>query len=246
MTDLPLLTTEVAMPSLGAIVALILPRAAVWWWALVIALLDLAATLAIFAQFQAGKAGYQIAENYRWLPEAGINWTLGVDGLNLFLIILNALLAVLAVAASQRVARDGDRARQYFALMLLLSGGMQGVFLATNLALFYVFWEVMLVPAYLLVGMYGGPRRSYAAIKFVLYTAVGSLLMLVGVIVTGALTSGAAHGYPIDLPALLAAGVPRDAQLWLFLAFAAAFAVKSALFPFHGWVVDAYSQAPVM
>ena len=93
MTDLPLLTIVVALPILGALVALVLPRAAVWWWALLIALLDLVATLAIFAQFQAGKAGYQIVENYRWLPEAGINWTLGVDGLNLFLIILNALLS---------------------------------------------------------------------------------------------------------------------------------------------------------
>src|SRR5690349_11956273 len=183
MTDLPLLTIVVALPILGALVALILPRAAVWWWALLVALLDLVAALAIFAQFQTGKAGYQVAESYRWLPEAGINWTLGVDGLNLFLIILNALLAMLAIAASQRVARDGDRTQQYFALMLLLSGGMQGVFLATNLALFYVFWEVMLVPAYLLVGMYGGPRRAYAAIKFVLYTAVGSLVMLIGIIV---------------------------------------------------------------
>jgi NADH-quinone oxidoreductase subunit M len=122
---------------------------------------------------------------------------------------------------------------------------MQGVFLATNLFLFYVFWEVMLVPAYLLIGMFGGPRRTYAAIKFVLYTAVGSLLMLVAIITVGALTSGRAHGYTLDLPALLAAGVPADAQVWLFLAFAAAFAVKSALFPFHSWVPDTYTQAPV-
>jgi NADH-quinone oxidoreductase subunit M len=244
MTELPLLTIVVALPILGALVALILPSAAVWWWALLVAMLDLAATLAIFAQFQAGQAGYQIAENHRWLPEAGINWTLGVDGLNLFLLILNALLTALAIAASQRVARDDDRARPYFALMLLLSGGMQGVFLATNLALFYVFWEVMLVPAYLLVGMYGGPRRAYAAIKFVLYTAVGSLLMLIAIIVVASLANERGASVTFDLPKLIATGVPEGAQLWLFLAFAAAFAVKAGLFPLHSWAPDAYSEAP--
>jgi NADH-quinone oxidoreductase subunit M len=244
MTDLRLLTIVVALPILGALVALILPRVAVWWWALLVALLDLAATVAIVAQFQAGRAGYQIAENYRWLPEAGINWTLGLDGLNLFLIALNALLTVLAVAASLRVAQNGDRARQYFALMLLLSGGMQGVFLATNLALFYVFWEVMLVPAYLLVGMYGGPRRAYAAIKFVLYTAVGSLLMLIAIIVVASLANERGAGVTFELSKLIAAGVPEGAQLWLFLAFAAAFAVKAGLFPLHSWAPDTYSEAP--
>jgi NADH-quinone oxidoreductase subunit M len=130
--------------------------------------------------------------------------------------------------------------------MMLLSFGMQGVFLATNLFLFYVFWEVMLVPAYLLVGMFGGPRRGYAAIKFVLYTTAGSLLMLVAIIATGVAVSGAHHSaYTLDLAALLNAGVPEHPQIILFLGFAAAFAVKSGLFPLHGWVPDAYSQAPV-
>jgi NADH-quinone oxidoreductase subunit M len=244
MSDLPLLSLVVALPLVGAIVALFLPRMAGWWWALLVGLLDLAGTVAILAQFQPGKSGYQIAERSTWLPEAGINWSLGVDGVNLFLIALNALLTVLAIAASRHVARDGDRSRQYFALMLLLSGGMQGVFLATNLALFYVFWEVMLVPAYLLVGMYGGPRRAYAAIKFVLYTAIGSLLMLIGIIVVASLASGRGAGVTFELPALIAAGVPEGAQFWLFLAFAAAFAVKAGLFPLHSWAPDTYAEAP--
>jgi NADH-quinone oxidoreductase subunit M len=130
--------------------------------------------------------------------------------------------------------------------MLLLAGAMQGVFLATNLFLFYVFWEVMLVPAYLLVGMFGGPRRGYAAIKFVLYTTAGSLLMLVGIIATGIAVSGANHtAYTLDLAALLNAGVPDHPQVILFLAFAAAFAVKTGLFPLHDWVPDAYSESPI-
>jgi NADH-quinone oxidoreductase subunit M len=243
--NVPLLSIIVFLPLAGALGALLLPRLAGWGWALGIALADLVAALLVLPQFIPDATGFQLAEHSPWLPDAGVNYALGVDGMSLFLIALNALLTAVAIGASWRLAQTNPRSREYFALMLLLSCGMQGVFLATNLFLFYVFWEVMLIPAYLLVGMFGGPRRAYAAIKFVLYTAVGSLLMLVGVIVTGAVTSGAAHGYTLDLPALLAAGVPRDAQLWLFLAFAAAFAVKSALFPFHGWVVDAYSQAPV-
>ncbi|HEX8033288.1 MAG TPA: NADH-quinone oxidoreductase subunit M, partial [Ktedonobacterales bacterium] len=162
---------------------------------------------------------------------------------------LNALLTVVALGASWNTVRTGDRPRQYLALMLLLSTGMQGVFLATNLFLFYVFWELMLVPAYLLVGSFGGPRRAYAAIKFVLYTAVGSLLMLVGLIALGAVASNAFHmAYTLDLSALNAAHITtlaRDVQIPLFLAFAAAFAVKSGLFPLHSWVPDTYSEAPV-
>jgi len=243
--NVPLLSIIVFLPLAGALGALLLPRLAGWGWALGIALADLVAALLVLPQYNPDATGFLLAERSPWLPDAGVNYALGVDGLSLVLIALNALLTAVAVGASWRLAQTNPRSREYFVLMLLLSCGMQGVFLATNLFLFYVFWEVMLIPAYLLVGIFGGPRRAYAAIKFVLYTAVGSLLMLVGVIVTGAVTSGAAHGYTLDLPALLAAGVPRDAQLWLFLAFAAAFAVKSALFPFHGWVVDAYSQAPV-
>jgi NADH-quinone oxidoreductase subunit M len=242
--NFPLLSIILFLPLAGVLGAALLPRVAGWVWALAFALADLAAALLVLPQFDPNASGFQLAEHAAWLPDAGINYALGVDGLSLFLIALNALLTAVAVGASWQIARTHARSREYFALMMLLSFGMQGVFLATNLFLFYVFWEVMLIPAYLLVGIFGGPRRAYAAIQFVLYTAVGSLLMLVGVIVTGVVASGPAHGYTLDLPALLAAGVPRDAQLWLFLAFAAAFAVKSALFPFHGWVADAYSQAP--
>ena len=174
--------------------------------------------------------------------------SLGVDGINLFLLGLNALLTLVAVGASLGVARSGDRSREYFFLLMLLSTGMQGVFLASNLFLFYVFWEVMLVPAYLLVGMFGGTRRTYAAIKFVLYTAVGSLLMLVGIIALGAEVSTTSHtAFNLDFSSLLANGatsLPEQTQIWLFLAFFAAFAVKSGLFPLHSWVADTYSEAP--
>lgn len=249
MSQFPILTVIIFLPLLGALGALVMPRMAGWAWALIVSLGDLALCIALFTQFSSGTRGFQFAEHQPWLASFGINYAVGVDGINYLLIGLNALLTVVAVAASWNVARTGDRSREYFALMMLLSTGMQGVFLATNLFLFYVFWELMLVPAYLLVGMFGGQRRTYAAIKFVLYTAVGSLLMLVGIIALGAVVSTTSHtAYNLDLTALIrngAAALPRDTQILIFLAFAAAFAIKSGLFPLHSWVPDTYSEAPV-
>lgn len=246
MTDFPVLSAILLVPLVGAVAAPFLPRMAGWAWALLVALVDLVLALSLLPGFDLGTRGFQRVESYAWIPGAGINFALGVDGVNLFLLALDALLTAVAVGASLGIARGGDRSRQYFALLLLMSGGMQGVFLSTNLFGFYVFWELMLVPAYLLVGMFGGPRRTYAAIKFVLYTAVGSLLMLVGVIATGVVVSSSSgKPFTLDLAALVATGVPREAQLVLFLAFFAAFAVKAGLFPFHSWVPDTYSEAPV-
>ena len=248
MTQFPILSAILFLPLLGAAGAVVLPRAAGWGWALVTALADLALCLWLIAQFSTSAAGFQFAEHAAWLPELGVNYALGVDGINLFLVGLNALLTVVALGASWNAVRSGDRSRQYLALIMVLSTGMQGVFLATNLFLFYVFWELMLVPAYLLVGMFGGERRAYAAVKFVIYTAAGSLLMLVGIIALGAVVaSGSAGGFNLDLAALIHSGataLPKETQIWLFLAFFAAFAVKAGLFPLHSWVPDTYSEAP--
>ncbi len=242
---IPILSVILFLPLLGAVGAVILPRLAGWGWALACGLADLACALWLITQFDPHQVGFQFVENAPWLPDVGVSYSLGVDGINLFLLALNALLTVVAVAASWRSAQTGDRSRTYFTLMMLLACGMQGVFLATNLFLFYVFWELMLVPAYLLVGMYGGRRRAYAAIKFVLYTAVGSLIMLIGIITVGAVVSTSANQpYTLDLATLLRQGVPSGAQFWLFLAFFVAFAVKAGMFPVHSWVPDTYGEAP--
>jgi len=249
MNGFPILSVILFLPLLGAVGALVLPRTAGWIWALAAALADLVLALVLLTQFSLAASGFQFAERAPWLPGFGINYALGVDGVSVFLLALNALLTAVALGASWGVVRSGDRSREYLALMLLLSTGMQGVFLATNLFLFYVFWELMLVPAYFLVGMFGGPRRAYAAIKFVLYTAAGSLLMLVGIIALGALVSqNARQPFDLDLATLIqrgAASLPAGTQIWLFLAFFAAFAVKSGLFPLHSWVPDTYGEAPV-
>ena len=244
----PILSVILFLPLVGAAGAAALPRMAGWSWTFLLTLLDLGCCVWLITQFAAGATGMQFAEKQPWLPQIGINYAVGVDGINLFLLGLNALLTAVALGASLPIVRSGDRSREYLSLMMLLSTGLMGVFLSTNLFLFYVFWEVMLIPAYLLLGMFGGARRGFAAMKFVLYTSIGSLLMLVGIIALGAIVSSTAHtAYSLDLSNLLqngAASLPHATQVWLFLAFAAAFAVKCGVFPLHNWVPDAYSEAP--
>src|SRR5215469_230224 len=214
----PILSIILFLPLAGAIGTTVLPRMAGWYWAVLAAIADLACCLWLIAQFVSGATGMQFAESYPWLPQIGVNYALGVDGISLFLLALNALLTLVALGASLNVVRSGDRSREYLSLIMLLCTGMMGVFLATNLFLFYVFWELMLVPAYLLVGMFGGPRRAYAAIKFVLYTAAGSLLMLVGVIAVGAVVSTSSHtAFNLDLAALAqhdVTALPQGTQIW--------------------------------
>jgi NADH-quinone oxidoreductase subunit M len=240
----PVLSAIVFVPLIGGVIAMVLPRQIAWIWAMVVALLELVLTAIVGLQFAQTNGGFQFTEHQPWIPGLGLDYSLGVDGISLFLVILTALLAFVTLAASARQARDPKRSGTYFALMLLLTTGIQGVFLATNVFLFYVFWEIMLVPAYLLIGTFGGPRRAYAAMKFVIYTAVGSLLMLAGVIGLGAAASASIGHYTLDLPTLLHTHIATDAQGFLFLAFFAAFAVKAPLFPFHAWLPDAYSEAP--
>src|SRR5579883_1778463 len=181
-------------------------------------------------------------EQFTWISGIGINYSLGVDGISLLLVALTSLLTVVCIGASFRIEQ---KVKNYMAFMLLLECGILGVFLSTNLFLFYIFWELMLIPAYLLVGAWGGERRIDAAFKFVLYTSVGSLLMLAGIIALGYYHQQAAGGpYTLDLFSLLGTKLDPTTQAWLFLALAAAFAVKIPLIPFHSWLPDAYEQAP--
>jgi NADH-quinone oxidoreductase subunit M len=170
-----------------------------------------------------------------------LGYSLGVDGISILLVALTSLLTVVCIAASFRVEQ---RLKNYMAFMLLLESGMLGVFLATNLFLFYIFWELMLIPAYLLVGAWGGERRIYAAFKFVLYTSVGSLLMLAAIIALGYYHQLASGTYSLDLFDLLNTKLDATTQTWLFLAMALAFAIKVPFVPFHSWLPDAYSEAP--
>jgi len=240
---LPLLTTIVFLPLAGAAVTALLPKARPDLpkkVALGFALADLAAAVVMLARFSPGPS-FQFTERYSWVPEAGIQYFLAVDGISVVLVALSALLTVLAILASWKIE---DKPAFYFAMILLLAVGMNGVFCALDFVLFYVFWELVLVPMYFLIAIWGGPRREYAAIKFFLYTLFGSVFMLVGIL---ALYLHPAGG-TFDMVRLAEAGasgaLPASFQWWVFAAFFLGFAVKVPVWPLHTWLPDAHVEAP--
>jgi len=239
----PILSILIFLPAVGGLVVLVAGReAAVKTWTLVVSLAELLLAAALLATLSGGTAEPQFVERAAWMPPLGIEYHLGVDGISALLVGLTALLTALAVGASWQ-AMD-DRAKPYAASLLFLEAGVVGAFAARDLVLFFVFWEVMLVPMYLLVGMCGGPRRIYAALKFFIYTTFGSLLMLVGIISLCLYHQSQTGVYTFDLAELAKTRLPADVQLWLFLAFALAFAIKVPIFPLHTWIGDLYTQAP--
>ena len=243
--DFPLLTALIFTPTFGAIFLGFLPSSdarSIRRAALTFAFVPLAISLRVLVRFDGSRADFQMTERHSWLPDFGVQYLLGIDGVSLFLVLLTTLLTVLVILSS-----FGDvhkRVREYMMLMLVLETGMLGTFLALDLILFYVFWEVMLVPMYLLIGVWGGPRRIYAAIKFALYTMFGSLLMLVAILYLAVLHKQAHGSLSFDLLKLYELAIPGTAQLWLFAAFGLAFAIKVPMFPFHTWLPDAHVEAP--
>ena len=231
------LTAIWAIPLVGALLVAFLPPRFGKWLGAVVALIALVVAAVVAFSFAPDHRGYQFTERLEWIPQFSIFYRLGVDGISLWLLVLNAFLTVIAVLATPVTARTSG----FVALLLAMSAGLAGVFLATDLVLFYVFWEAMLIPAYFLLWLHGeGPRPGNAALKFVLYTLAGSLLMLVGIIgeyiATGKQT--------FDLAKLATLAPSPSLQFGLFFVFALAFAIKTPLFPFHSWLPDAYMAAP--
>lgn len=239
-----MLTALIVVPILGAIVCYFLPRENpqnIRMTALISALIDLVIALVIAAGF-APSAELQFQERADWVPALGIQYYLGVDGISLWLVVLAAFLTPIAIGASWPYMEV--RAKEYGALLLLLEAGVIGALTAADVVLFFVFWEVMLIPMYLLIGVCGGERRVYAAFKFFIYTAVGSLLMLVGIITLYANAATAGRGTFV-LADLVRTPLPASAAGLAFLAFALAFAIKVPIFPLHTWLPDTYTQAPI-
>jgi NADH-quinone oxidoreductase subunit M len=207
-------------------------------------LVELVVSLGLWWAFDPGTAAWQARVDWPWIPSWGVGFTLGIDGIAMMMILLTTSIMALAVLGSWTGIRT--RAHGYYSLMLILTTGMLGVFMALDLFLFYVMWEVMLVPMYFIVGIWGGERRVYASVKFFIYTMIGSLLMLVAILYLGLAGADPMTGVPsFSYDYILeAVRVSPTASLWLFGAFFLAFAVKVPMFPFHTWLPDAHVEAP--
>jgi len=245
-----LLSVILFTPLVGALLLLFIPRESQNLHRLVgnlFGVLGFVASLPLMIHFPAGSAGYEFKEAADWIPSIGARYSLGADGICVLFVMLTTLLGMLAIASSWSAIQQ--RTKEYYILLLLLQTGMLGVFLSLDFFLFYVFWEVMLVPMYFLIGVWGSERRLYAAIKFFLYTLAGSVIMLLAILAlyfnyAKTLPQGAIGTF--DIPTLLAAAqqFPDSLKTWLFWGFFFAFAIKVPMFPFHTWLPDAHTEAP--
>src|SRR5882762_5378926 len=205
--------------------------------------LEFVVSLGLWWSYNPGDNGWQAPIDMAWIPTLGVRFTLGIDGIALMMVLLTTFIMPLAVLGSWTSVRT--KVRSYYALLLILTTGMIGVFLARDLFLFYVMWEVMLVPMYFIIGIWGGERRIYASLKFFVYTMLPSLLMLVAIIYLGIHVRTAMGTPDFSYDHLLTAGgMPERTTLLLFAAFFLAFAVKVPIFPFHTWLPDAHVEAP--
>jgi NADH-quinone oxidoreductase subunit M len=245
-----LLSVILFTPLLGALLLLFIPRDLPLLHRLVgnlFGVLGFLVSLPLMLHFPAGSGGYEFRETAEWIPSIGAKYSLGADGISMLLVMLTTLLGMIAITSSWSAIQQ--RTKEYYILLLLLQTGMLGVFLSLDFFLFYVFWEVMLVPMYFLIGVWGSDRRLYAAIKFFLYTLAGSVVMLLAILAlyfnyAKTLSQGAIGTF--DIPTLLAAAqqFPDGLKIWLFWGFFFAFAIKVPMFPFHTWLPDAHTEAP--
>src|SRR2546422_3175990 len=236
-TGFPWLTAVVFLPLAGAVMLFFVKESLVRWTALVVALADLGLSLPLWLLFDPSTPRMQFTERVSWIASPSINYSIGIDGISLPLLLLTTFLTPLCVLASWKAIEA--RIREFMATMLIMETAMLGVFVALDLVLFYVFWEAMLIPMYLIIGVWGGPNRLYAAMKFFLYTLVGSVLLLIAILVV--FFHG---GQTFDMLLLSRVGYSPTVQNWVFWAFFVAFAVKVPMFPFHTWLPDAHVEAP--
>ncbi len=246
MSGFPYLTLMVFAPLLGTLTLLMIPKDRVEIIkrvAAFFAFVPLALSVfvwAIWGSMPVEVYGLRLMEQFDWIPSLGISYFLGTDGVSFPLVFLTALMSFVAVVAAWGMIKEKERA--FFALLLLLETGMMGVFLSLDYILFYVFWEIVLVPMYFLIGIWGGPRREYAALKFFIYTLVGSVIMLVGILALYFMAGARTFNMMAIMP--LADSIPLLAQRWIFVALFLGFAVKVPVFPFHTWLPDAHVEAP--
>ncbi|MGA1261109.1 MAG: complex I subunit 4 family protein, partial [Ilumatobacteraceae bacterium] len=240
----PILSALIMVPLVGALALLWFGRSRPEWTKLVALIASIttgALSLWLLQAFDSADAGFQFVSLHEWIPAWGISWHLGVDGISLFLVVLTGVLFPLVIAG---VDPHHDE-RPYLAWLLMLEAGVMGSFVSLDLFLFFVFFEIVLVPMYFLIGGWGYDQRVYAATKFFLFTMAGSAFLLVGIVATAMLSRASVGEITFDVVRLAEEGsLSVDAGRWLFVAFAIAFAVKVPLFPVHTWLPDAHTQAP--
>jgi NADH-quinone oxidoreductase subunit M len=241
-----LLSIVLWLPLLAAIPLALFPRradAAIKGWGLAVSVLTFLISLQIVQRFEEGIAGFQLVESRPWIEQWGIHYSLGIDGISLWLVMLTTLLTPVVLLASWNSIHKHPK--EYIIAMLVMETAMIGAFLATDVILFYIFFELMLLPMYLIIGVWGGANRIYAAIKFFIFTIAGSLLMLLGIIYLGALYAQQHLGIPsFAITDLYGVKMSSTVETLLFVAFALAFAIKVPLFPLHTWLPDAHVEAP--
>lgn len=243
--NFPILSVITYLPLLGILVICMINskhRDLIRWVAFLTAVAAFFVSLPLYFMFDSNTWHMQFVENVPWIPQFGINYHLGIDGISLLLILLTTFLSALAILSTWSAVTEGVKG--YMVSLLLLETGMIGVFCALDFILFYMFWEVMLIPMYLIIGIWGGPRRIYAAVKFFIYTMSGSVLMLVAILFLYYLNYKSTGVYTFDILSYHNLGLPSNIQFWLFLAFFLAFAIKVPMFPFHTWLPDAHVEAP--
>jgi NADH-quinone oxidoreductase subunit M len=245
VAHLPWLSFLVFFPLAAGVLIALLPAGAnraVRLWATVAALAEFGFSLPLWWRVVPARPGFQFEESLAWIPSIGARYHLGVDGLSALLALLTTFITFVAVLGAWTAVEK--RSKEFFALVLALEAGMLGTFFCLDLLLFYVFWEAMLIPMYLLIGVWGGKRRVYAAVKFFLYTMAGSVLMLAAILWMWFTLKSHGGAPTFDLQAFYAMSLQPHQQLWLFLAFAVAFAIKVPMFPLHTWLPDAHVEAP--
>jgi NADH-quinone oxidoreductase subunit M len=245
VANFPLLSLILFLPLIGATALLFVPKEngnLIRWIANIVALAGFVISLPLWFWYNPQDPSWQFVERAVWIPSIGAQYFLGVDGFSALLVMLATLFGFIAILSSWTAVTE--RLKEYYIFLLILQTGMVGAFVSLDFLLFFLFWEVMLVPMYFLIGIWGSDRRLYSAIKFFLYTLVGSVIMLLGILGLYFYAHSVTGVYTFDITQFQAMSIPYNLQWWIFLAFFCGFAVKVPMFPFHTWLPDAHTDAP--
>jgi len=240
-----LLSIVLFTPLAGMIALLFFPKenkTLIKVWTNLVMFVGFLVSVPLWFYYDRSSAEFQLVERAEWIPSIGARYIIGIDGISLLLVLLTTVIGFLSVLSSWSAIED--RVKEYYAFFLLLQTGMLGVFMSLDFFLFYVFWEVMLVPMYFIIGVWGGPRKLYAAIKFFLYTLFGSVLMLLGILALYFHYYTQFGTYTFEIAELMRMSIPLSLQKWVFWGFFVGFAIKVPMFPFHTWLPDAHVEAP--